>query len=764
MSDLLAEIRNRRQANAAQAVALLGAVPGADLGTRRSLLSMAGRSLDDTTVLTRWVELAATEADTELRAAMVTRVASADHRQVAGMAGYVRLMVSCLDDPRLRRVAISSLSELAVAEPEALQALQQAFDDQPQAEARRRILEAVCQVYRVNGPLAQFLAARAQHCDAEVRPLVVDRLLRAGAATPELLSAWLGPLQPGPVKRRVLAYLLDRSLPMEQQLLELLSSDEEPDIRVLAVRCLATLSARHPGVVAALVDMARDDPDDGARGEAVEALRACADPSPEVLGSLVAALGQEKDSRTMDLVLSVLAPFAATEAPVRQALVDLAGQNVRPELAARLFEVLGRLLPWHPDLLPFLLVSYRSAGNDQSRAAVLEALARAPGTDDRLAPLYQEALGSASPGARQWGALGLLMVPMTQDKVPVVAAGAAVLADEDIDLSLRRALAGKIACIPAPGTELRAALADLAEHAGDHEIRNLCRRALARTPAPGSVSTAAQQAGAARADLDRWYRQVDVDKDLTGIFPEVFARYDTDPHLVGEILKTCILDPGCRDKLYYASAQVNDMTIMQFLASRGAMDDDLCRYCAEQVVSSQGPSAYLTMLCCRPDFPGLTDLVWRAVEGAAYPSGLNYNLLLEVLVLACGGDGAAAQAIRQRLALLGSPGAAARYMVWLDAVHLWPPAEGVLAEVLGSGRLVDDANCQALQSAIADLFPQYPVGQYPIGQYPVGQYPVGQYPVGQYPVGQYPVDHDGAGQERAGQERAAPPGPGLAED
>jgi hypothetical protein len=700
MSDLLAGIRDRRQANTAQALALLSAVPEADLGTKRSLLSMAGRSLGDAAVFTRWVELAGAETDTELRAEMVTRVANADHRQVADRAGYLGLMVSCLEDPSLRMMAVSSLSELAVADPEALQALQQAYDDQPRAEARRRILVAVGQVYSLSEPLALFLAARVDHCDAGVRPLVVDRLLRADAATPEMLSGWLALAQPEPVKLRVLAYLLDRSLPLEQALIELLASDEAPAIRALAVRCLATRSARYPGVVAALLDTARDDPDDATRAEAVEALRACADPSSEVLASLVASLRQEKDSRTMDLVLSVLVPFAATVAPVRQALVDLAGENVRPELAARLFEVLGQLLRWSPELLPFFLTSYQRASNDQSRAAVLEALARYPGTDDRLAQLYQQALASPSPSTRQWGTLGLLMVPMAEDQVPVVAAGAAVLADDAIDLGLRRALARKIACVPAPPADLRSALADLAAHAGDDEIRDLCRRALARTPATDTT---------AQADLDRWYRQVDVDEDVTGIFPEVFARYDTDPRLGAEILKTCILNPACRDRLYYVSSQVNDMIVMQFLASRGALDDDLCRYCAEQVAGSQGPSAYLGMLRYRPDFGGLEDLVWRAVEEASYPSGLNHNLLLEVLVLASGGDGAAARAIGQRLAGLASPRAAARYMAWLDDVHLWPPAEGILAEVLGSGHLVDDANRQALQGAIADLFPQYRV-------------------------------------------------------
>jgi hypothetical protein len=662
---------------------------------------MAGRSLGDAAVFTRWVELAGTETDTELRTEMVTRLANADHRQVGDMTGYLGLMVSCLEDPSVRMAALSSLSELAVAHPEALQALQQAYDDQPRAEARRQILLAVAQVYRLSQPLAQFLAAQVDHCDAGVRPLVVDRLLRADAATPEMLSGWLASAQPEPVKLRVLAYLLDRSLPMEPALMELLGSDKSPATRTLSVRCLATRSARSPGVVAALLEVARDDPDDTTRGEAVEALRACADPSSEVLASLVASLGQEKDSRTMDLVLSVLVPLAATVAPIRQALVDLAAENVRPELAARLFEVLGQLLQWSPELLPFFLASYERAGDDQSRAAVLKALARYPGTDERLTPLYQQALASPSPSTRQWGALGLLMVPMAQDQVPVVAAGAAVLADGAIDVGLRRALARKIACVPAPPADLRAALADLAAHAGDDEIGDICRRALARTPA---AETAAQ------ADLDRWYRQVDVDEDVTGIFPGVFARYDTDPHLGAGILKTCVLNPRFGDKLYNACPQVNDMVIMQFLASRGALDDDLCRYCAEQVVSSAGPSAYLGMLRYRPDFPGLEDLVWRAVEEASYPSGLNHNLLLGVLVLACGGDAAAAaQAIGQRLAGLASPGAAARYMDWLDDVHMWPPAEGILAGVLGSGRLMDDANHQALQGAIADLFPQYRV-------------------------------------------------------
>ncbi|HTW08041.1 MAG TPA: hypothetical protein VME46_11045, partial [Acidimicrobiales bacterium] len=405
-----------------------------------------------------------------------------------------------------------------------------------------------------------------------------------------------------------------------------------------------------------------------------------------------------KDVDLSRLLISVLLPYAATEGTVRQALMDVAASSPRAELAGPIIEALGELLRWGPELLPWFLAVYRGATSDQVKATALAALAGGAPGDERLYQIYAEATASPDPRIRSWGVLGLLMVPMTEDRASLVAAGAPALTVPSVDVGLRRALARKLACLPTPPEGLRVALEQAAAGADDGTIRQICRQALSRAPA---------EAGAGRAELERWHHQVDVDEDVSGIFPDVFALYGAAPALAAEVLKTCVLNPACRDKLYYQRYQVNDILIMQFLAVHGAFDDDLCRYCAAQVTGSQGPSAYLAMLRWRPSYPGLRDMVWQALESAAHPSGLNHRLLLEVMVLAHGSDEAAAAALEERLGRLGSPTAAARYMRFLDDIHFWPPAERVISGLLSSGRLLDEANTQALKATITDLFPGF---------------------------------------------------------
>ncbi|HTW08555.1 MAG TPA: HEAT repeat domain-containing protein, partial [Acidimicrobiales bacterium] len=408
MSDLLAGIRDRRQATTSQALGLLAGVPAADLETRRSLLSMAGRYLADPDVLARWVELASVEADPDLKAQMVQRVANADQRQLQDVASYIDLMVTGLASSRLRTLAVNALNRLVVGFPQAVDALREAYAGQPSDAARERILVALCQVHRPNGPLTQFLAAEADRCRAATRALVVDRLLRTGSATEQTLSDWLSPAQPEAVKRRVLDYVLDRALALVEPLARAARSDEVPGVRAMAVRCLATRSGRDATALAALMDVAGHDPRAECRAEAVQALRAFTDPSPQALATLVEALGTEKDVDLSRLLISVLLPYAATEGTVRQALMDVAASNPRAELAGPIVEALGELLRWGPELLPWFLAVYRGATSDQVKATALAALAGGAPGDERLYQIYAEATASPDPRIRSWGVLGLL--------------------------------------------------------------------------------------------------------------------------------------------------------------------------------------------------------------------------------------------------------------------------------------------------------------------------------------------------------------------
>jgi hypothetical protein len=700
VSELLTGIHERRAANAQEALRLLAVAPGSDTETRCSLYSMAVRSLDDPSVLERWIELAATEPDILLREQMVARLARVDRRRLVETAGYLDLMIACVEDAILRPHALEALGGLAATRPEAVEALVQAYAGQTSAEAERQILLGVCRLHDLPGGLAGFLTAEVDHCDADVKPVIVDRLLRAGAAAPEALARWLAPGEPSDVRERVLEHLLDRSLPMERAVAGVLATEAQPAIRLLAVRVLAGLSPRSPQAVAALLDAVRGDADDRVRAGAVAAFQHSVDPVPEVVEALLAALRVERSPAVAASLLDLLVPLASRMPRVRDSLLLLAGENLRSDVAAALNAQLGRLLRWDAELLPHFVRAYRDAGDDHLRAALLEALASYPDQDQSLVELYQDALAAPAAGIRRWGVTGLLRVPMTEDRVGAMASGVDSLLDPSIDVGLRRALARKIARVPDPSPELRAALERVATHADDEGIRSACRQALARPE-----STPPGEEGAASGDLERWYQQVEVERSVEGVFPAVFAAYDADPARCIQIIRAALLDPTCRERLRQGAFRVEDLQVVEYLVSRDALDDDCCRYCVEQALTSSTPSGFVAALRSRPSLPGLPDAAWRILEEARYPHELNHSLLLELLVLGSGGQGAAAEALRGRIAQLSSPAAALPYARLLDSVRSWPAVKPAVEELLGLPALLDSTVLEVLGDSIRELLP-----------------------------------------------------------
>jgi hypothetical protein len=710
--ELLTGIRDRREATAAEALTLLELVPLSDTETRRSLLSMAVRSLNDPAVLERFVDVIGSETDVDLKEQMIARLAGIDRRRLAATPGYVGLMIACVEDSTLRPYALQALGGLAATHPEVVEALTHAYGAQSSAAAQRQILQGVCRLHDLPGELAKFLEAQAERCDADLKPVIVDRLLRAGAVSPEALARWLAPTEPSEVKERVLEHLIDRSMPPPAAVAEVLRTERAAPVRLLAIRALAAHSPVSPETVQALLDAIRSDPEDGIRAAALGAFQHSIEMTAEVVDALLAALRVEKSVAVARWMPALLMPLASHSPKVRDGLLALTGENLRSDAAMVLYAQLGQLLRWDAALLPHFLRAYREAQDDFLRAALLEALAAYPDQDEKLVELYPDALAAPSERIRGWGVTGLLMVPMSEDRVGVIASGVESLLDTSIELGPRRALARKIARIPEPSAEPRSALERVAAHVDDDQIRNICREALARAgsrPDAGAGGSGAEGAegerAAVRAEMERWYQQVEVEQSVEGIFPAVYAAYDADPALGARILRTVLLHPGARERLRQNPFQVDDVRIVEYLVSRDALDDDVCRYCVEQALASSTPSRFVAALRARPSFPGLDGAVFQILEGARYAAELNHLLLLELLVLASGGEPAAAAALRARVAGLTSPPAALPYARLLDSVRTWPPAKPILEELLARPALLDSAVLDLLDETIRQLLP-----------------------------------------------------------
>ena len=696
-AELLACLQGRRDVQVQQALSVLALFPGAEVETRRSLLSIAGRSLADPAVRGRWLELALEERDRELLEPMVLRLLGTDPGSFPDPQRYLQLLGSALRGDVVRLQVLAELGRLAPAHPEALELLIRAYPEISAAGQQRALLLALCRWDAPPERLVEFFLSVIDRVDADVKAALVARLLRAGAAGPELLARWLSPEEPEAVKLWTLEHLQDRSIELEPAVTALFSRDASPECRRAAVRTFAAQGRKSPQGVSALLDALDHEPDPDVAESMLLALFHGVELTPEILALLAGRLAREKHRDQARRLLRVLGPRAAGSAAVRRALLELAAQDLHAEVAVELHACLGRLAAWDPEVYQALLAAYESSRSDRVRAALLEVFAARAGPDDRLDALYAAALSAPAPAVRGWGMAGLLLLPMTPDRVEEVARGAALLTDALLPIELRRAVARKVARIPAPAPGCRAQLQRVLEQSDDGALREICRTALDRA--------LAAPAGEVAVDWDLWRRRVTVEHSVDGIFPEVYVRYESNPAAARELLEAALLDPQCGDSLYHNG--VSGAQILRFLQGQQALDDDLCRYCLSWVLEKDGrwgdPNLYLSVLEARPDFPPLREELWLLFQDRRKIASLNPVLLRELLALVHGGDEEAGRELAARLGRQVHPAGAAPYLAFLCANLLWEPAAALLVEASAREGLQDAETRALVRASLAQL-------------------------------------------------------------
>ncbi len=696
----LDEIRGRRDAKAEQYLGVLEMCTG-DTENKRSMLSIASRGLADAKVAARWIELAAAEEDTQLKAEMIGAVAGLDFRQVP-IGAYVKLMLDGLMLDRVKHAAIAGLGRMIVGNEEAIRELIEAYGHQGRTGVQRHILAILLKHENCPAPLVQFLLTVVDRVDPDLKVVVIDRLMQKDALKGDALKKLLRPDEPSWVKLRAIEYVRDRALPMEAEIADVLRKDGHVDVRLAAVGALAA-RGKIKVAVDALLEALRKDPESRVREAVMVAFTYSLELSNESIAAILGALRAETDVARVRFLLKLLVPHLNRSFPVRDAFLSLLQENLKAELAVEIYEALGKLSTWDPALFEGLFVAYAGQKNDRVKAAILKALSGWHEADARLIQLYQEALKAPDGEIRTWGARGLLLLPMTEENCAVVASTADILLDKKIDWDVREGLAKKISMIPTYTPTTVAALKSVAEQ-GKDEIKTLATQAYDR----GSKQTA--EAGA--IDWDLWYRRVEVEKKSEGIFPDIYIDYDQNPEMARKILKAA-LNPDV-DLYNTYGYGVSAGSIVDFLVERNAVDDDVARYCLRWVLdkdSSYGsPNAMLAAFKSNPRFAELKTGLWQIFEKReAEPV-----LMREVLEAVYGADAAAE--FKKRLLAKTTPASALNYFKFLVRNVAWEPVEPILLEALKATKLHDAETKKLLKEAFEKVGKKMPEAAAPPAQ------------------------------------------------
>ncbi len=689
---LLDEIRGRRDATVEQALGLLDLAAVSDDAAKESLLSTASRRLHDPKVAGRWIELAAAEKEPGLRGRMIRRATALDPRGIPALDPWVRLLVEGLQDDATRDAAIAGLASLLAAHPDAAKLLAETYAGERHAERQRALLSALCRFDDPPEAVARVLVAALPRMDADLKVAVVDRLLRRDRLPADAVAKLLAPTEPPAIRRLALDHALDRTLAIDDAVAAVLEKDPDPGLRLDAVRHLAARGSSSARARKALLAAVSADSDREVRSAAAVAFSHSLKPTPEVVAGLLDALATARSDDLAGLVLGLLAPHVGRDAGVRAAVVAFAKKNVKTGLAVGAYRLLGRLAAWDRPLLDDLRAAYDAETDDRVRAALLRALQAWPDSDPRFVELCRDALKAPDKELKTWGARGLLHLPLTEGNVPAYAAAAEALADRDVDPDVRLDLARKIARIPDPPPAMVAALKRVAEH-GDGELARIAEQA--------SDRKAAESPGG--ADWATWLRRVDVEGRSEGIFPEIYARFDENPAGAVQVLKAA-LKPEV-DLYQNYGYDVSPLQICQFLAAKGAVDDDVARYAINFVLSKDSshgsPDAHLSLLFSRPNFPGLSDSLFTVLERRKEADPV---LLRELLIAALGSESAASAAILKHFKAQETPGAARPYFRFLIGNLGWEPGPKLLEAAAKRWPVIEDAELEReLREAFKDL-------------------------------------------------------------
>jgi hypothetical protein len=675
---VLDQIRGRRDVTVEQVLLALDLVPGSDTEDRHRLLGIASRALGDPRVVARWLELAGAETDDSLRAAMLRRLLALEPSQVPDLDAYVSVLIAAAAPESTRSLAIAALDRMGSVDP-----LVHAFHRERLHDVQRLILFALARHDDPPPAVVDIFDAALDACDEDLKPFLLDRLLRAGALDHDRLAPLLRPSEPVAVRLRVLDHLVDHAVPVD--LRDVVASDPDPRCRRAAVRLLAASGSGAETVIDAL----RHDPDEMVRAAAAAAVEAAVDLTPATIEALAAAIHEERATELAVFILRLLQPHVGRSPVVRASLFELLQRNIDADLAILVWRTLAPLVASDDDARGLFTAAFERVGHDRVRGAILEALAGVADPHDQLVGLYHAALASPDGRIRSWGMRGLRLVSMDETGTAHVAAASGLLLDPEVDGHVRLDLARKIARIPDKSPALLADLARIAEQ-GEGELRDVCRKA---------HDQAVSDLGAGSIDWDGWYRRVEVESEVEGIFPGVFLGYDANPPAARRILRAA-LAPGCSNALY--SSGVKPSQILDFLAAKHAIDDDVSRYCVSSILGQNAsygsPNHHLALLKANLAFPALKDSLWQILDRR---TDVDPVLLRELLLLAHDGEAEVAAILAERLRTRTNPKQALPLLTFLAGNAAWEPAEALLLGVPPA--LLDDPNRRVLDEAYRRL-------------------------------------------------------------
>ncbi len=678
-AELIEQVRARGQASVETAVSLLDLYALSDTEQKWKLVDMAMRGLPAREVVGKFVQTAAAETDDELRAELISVLYWIDLREVPDLAAWVKLLTSSLDHERERGRAAACLGRMVAQSTEAIDALVAGCRATTVRSQQRSLVAALCTLEVPPPPVRALFLELLDKVDADAKEALVARLVLGDGLPAAVLARLLGATEPTPIKLLAIDHAIDRGLDLDAALATLLGKDPEATCRRAAASALAARGGSSEPVVNALLSALQKDPDTSVRAAAALAFEHSLATSEPALQALAAALATERTRDGLLLLLRMVSPLSAKSPAIRAALLKLLREGLRADVAALVYETLGKLSALDAELSAQLLAALQTEQDQRVRGALLEAILQKPDPLGELLPVYLAALQSSEARLRTLGAKGLLRVPLVPAQAGQLGPAVELLADSGVDRWTRATLAQKLARLAGADGQraLGPVLKKIAPQIADEGVRKICGEAADRAAAAAAASAGPE---GPTIDWNEWFHRVEVEHRTDGIFPDLFVHFDDNPDAARRILRAA-LNPPASETLYPTyKGQLREETIVAWLRDRGLVDDDVSRFALTRLLDKsryEGDAFYLGLLRSNPNFPTLREDVWRLIEVRRDPPPV---LLRELIVAAYqGSDDDAAAELKKRIAAVKTPEQAAPFLKFLAGNAPWPPAQEAFA-------------------------------------------------------------------------------------
>ncbi len=700
MKELLETIKERKKDRVSQALAILK-MSEEQFQTeeeKRHLLSIVARNLDDVTVAKKWIDLLKIEQNTFTKELLISFLPTINLRTLKKVDTLTEIILSNFKTATVttKITLITVLEQLLKLNPTLAENIVLFLKNEPHIKVKKQLAEALTHLNTLPKKLVSVYETVLTDLKEEQQVLVLNKLIKSNRLKKEIVLKYLQPTTPISIKLLLLSYMQDRDIVPIKQLQSLLQKEGNEEIRNQILNLFTYDTKNLNEHLTFLKEYIVNEQDAYMRDTVLNFLHNNIQMTNRMISFYTDLVKTEKEIAISWRIAEILTPYLSQNhlktSKVKECFLNLLEEpenSYHIDLLLYVCKQLGKRITLDEALFKRMLSIYKTHTDVRIQTKILFSFCNSSKIDDRLTPIYVEAVKSPVPLIREYACYGLMPMPLTEKNIPHLLTTVPLLLDSHLREHVREYLALRIVAIPGKSQELIGQLKNIAKNGSGVE-RSICEKGYEKALQIQNFTDNTTQ-----VDWHLWENRIKIEKKADHIFPEIFIHYKSNPALANELLKTLIIDADCADSLYH-STYITKADILQFLIGKNCIDQEISLFCLDYLTlegegRNREDNVYLVALNNYKDLHLLKDKLWVFFERNLIHQAnfLNTLLLRYIMCNAYGSDTALAKAFTTKLLAFTNEKAAIPYLEFLFMSLDWQYTEEIIDDLLKRPDLID---------------------------------------------------------------------------